>query len=244
MKGFDVSDFLGRLTNGFLLQGVFVTVWLTAAALAGGFALGLILALMRSSKIHALVTAAKFYVWVFRGTPLLIQLIVIFTGLPQIGIKFGVTGSAVLGLILHEAAYLSETVRGGFLSIGQGQWDAARALGLPRRIVLSHVILPQAVRIMLPMLGNQVNGLLKATSITSVISMQELMKNSEMLMQVKFDVLEVYAAAGCYYLALTTAWDTVQSWMERKMGRAYLPPSKSDVTIEVNHTVMIREITT
>jgi len=244
MKGFDVSDFLARLTNGFLLQGAFVTVWLTAAALAGGFVLGLILALMRSSNVRACVAAARFYVWVFRGTPLLIQLIIIFTGLPQIGIRLGVTGSAVLGLVLHEAAYLSETVRGGFLSIGQGQWDAARALGLPRRIVLSHVILPQAIRIMLPMLGNQVNGLLKATSITSVISMQELMKNSEMLMQVNFDVLEVYAAAACYYLALTTAWDAAQSWMERKLGRAYLPASRSDRAIEISHSVMTREITT
>ncbi len=70
------------------------------------------------------------------------------------------------------------------------------------------------------------------------------MKNSEMLMQVKFDVLEVYAAAACYYLALTTAWDAVQSWMERRMGRAYLPPSRSDAAIEINHSAMAREVTT
>lgn len=221
MQGFDVAGFLSNLTNGFLLEGVFVTVWLTAASLAGGFLLGLGIALLRSSKHPVVSGFARFYTWVFRGTPLLIQLIVIYAGLPQVGLKLGVTAAALAGLILHEAAYISEIVRGGFMSVAKGQWDAGKALGVPRTLTLFMIILPQAFRTMLPALGNQVNGLLKATSITSVISMEELMRNSETLMQVKFDVLEVYMAAGAYYLALTTLWDALQRLMERRMERPY-----------------------
>jgi polar amino acid transport system permease protein len=217
MKGFDAADFLANLTNVFLIQGVFVTVWLTAAAIAGGLALGLIVALLRMSTSRAGVAAARIYVWIFRGTPLLIQLVVIYSGLPQIGVKFGVVASALIALTLNEAAYLSEIIRSGFLSVPAGQRDAAVALGLSRGLTVRKVLLPQAVRIILPPLGNSVNSLLKATSITSVISMEELMRRSEMVMQVKFDVLEVFAAAAVYYLALTSLWDWAQRWLEHAM---------------------------
>jgi polar amino acid transport system permease protein len=152
---------------------------------------------------------------------LLIQLVVIYSGLPQVGLKFGVVASALIALILNEAAYLSEIIRSGFLSVPAGQRDAAAALGLSRWLTLWKVLLPQAIRIILPPLGNSVNGLLKATSITSVISMEELMRRSEMLMQVKFDVLEVFAAAACYYLVLTTLWDLVQRGLETRFARGY-----------------------
>ncbi|MBV8165715.1 MAG: amino acid ABC transporter permease [Alphaproteobacteria bacterium] len=221
MKGFDAADFLANLTNLFLIQGVVVTVWLTAAAMAGGLALGLAVALLRMSSNRVCVAGARVYIWLFRGTPLLIQLVVIYTGLPQIGIKFGVVASALIALILNEAAYLSEIIRGGFLAVPVGQRDAAKALGLSPRITLWKVTLPQAARIILPPLGNSVNGLLKATSITSVISMEELMRRSEMLMQLKFDVLEVFAAAALYYLALTSLWDMVQRRLEARLARAH-----------------------
>jgi len=221
MKGFDAADFLANLTNLFLIQGAVVTVWLTGAAIVGGLALGLVVALLRMSANRVCVAAARGYIWLFRGTPLLIQLVVIYTGLPQIGLKFGVIASALLALILNEAAYLSEIIRSGFLSVPVGQRDAAVALGLSRVLTVRKVLLPQAIRIILPPLGNSVNGLLKATSITSVISMEELMRRSEMLMQVKFDVLEVFAAAAVYYLALTSLWDLAQRWLERRYGRAY-----------------------
>jgi polar amino acid transport system permease protein len=224
MKGFDPADFLGNLTNAFLIQGAFVTVWLTAAAIAGGLVLGLVVALLRTSSNRGCIAAARFYIWLFRGTPLLIQLVVIYSGLPQVGLKFGVVASALIALVLNEAAYLSEIIRGGFLSIPTGQRDAAAALGLSRWQALWKVLLPQALRIILPPLGNSVNGLLKATSITSVISMEELMRRSEMLMQVKFDVLEVFAAAALYYLVLTTLWDLVQRWLEARFARGYGAP--------------------
>jgi polar amino acid transport system permease protein len=117
---------------------------------------------------------------------------------------------------------MAEVIRSGFLAVPAGQRDAALALGLPRLLVLRRVLLPQALRTVLPSIGNSVNSLLKATSITSVISMEELMRRSEMLMQVKFDVLEVFAAAAIYYLVLTTLWDRVQVRLERSYGRSLI----------------------
>jgi polar amino acid transport system permease protein len=220
MRGFIIEDFINAITNPFLLTGALVTAGLTVVGLFGGFICGLVLALLRSSPTPVVHRAAQGYIWFFRGTPLLIQMVMIYSGLPQLGIKFGVLTSVIVALVLNEAAYMAEIIRGGFLAIPAGQRDAAKALGLTRWLVLTKVLLPQATRIILPALGNQVNGLLKATSIASVISMEELMRRSEMIMQVKFDVLEVFAAAAVLYLVMTTLWDQVQRWLERRFNRA------------------------
>jgi len=220
MRGFDVADFLNALVNPFILMGAVVTAGLTVVGLFGGFACGLLVALLRSTPNPVVQRLAQGYIWFFRGTPLLIQMVMIYSGLPQIGIRFGVLTSVIVALVLNEAAYMAEIIRGGFLAIPVGQRDAAKALGLSRWQVMSKVLLPQATRVILPALGNSVNGLLKATSIASVISMEELMRRSEMVMQVKFDVLEVFAAAAVLYLVLTTMWDQVQRRLERRFDRA------------------------
>ena len=220
---FDAWAFVGYLDNAFLLRGVAVTVGLTLGSMAGGLLLGTLLALMRSGGGPVLARAAGLYVWVFRGTPLIVQLVIVYTGLPQLGLKFGVVMSAFLALTLNEAAYLSEIIRAGFNGVPPGQADAARALGLNRPRTVWLVTLPQAFRIIIPPLGNSVNGLLKATSITSVISMEELMRRGQMLMQLRFEVLEVYCVVALYYLVLTTLWDIVQRALERRFGRGYAP---------------------
>jgi len=222
MGGFSLADFFDSLTNVFLLRGALVTIGLTAAGMLGGLIVGLLIALLQGSGSRVLVALAKTHVWFFRGTPLLIQMTMIYSGLPQIGIRFGVIPSAVIALVLNESAYMAEVIRGGFLAVPAGQRDAAQALGLPRLLVLRKVMLPQALRTILPSIGNSVNSLLKATSIASVISMEELMRRSEMLMQVKFDVLEVFAAAAVYYLVLTSLWDRVQARLERRYGRGHI----------------------
>jgi polar amino acid transport system permease protein len=227
MAPFNFPDFAGYLVNGFLLGGVVVTIWLTAIPIVAGLMLGMVLALLQTSGNVFLVQAARFYIWIFRGTPLLIQLIIIYTGLPQFGIRLDVVSSALLALALNEAAYLAEIIRSGFLGVPAGQREGALALGLPRWVVLWKVLLPQAFRLMIPPLGNSVNSLLKATSITSVISMEELMRRSQMLMQEKFDVLEVFAAAAVYYLILTTAWGYVQKWLEARFNVSYAVPRKA-----------------
>jgi polar amino acid transport system permease protein len=165
--------------------------------------------------------AAKAYIWIFRGTPLLVQLIIIYTGLPQLGIKFSVIESALLGLILNEAAYLAEIIRSGILGVSAGQSSAARALGLSSFQVMAYIVLPQAIRIIIPALGNSVNGLLKTTSVCSVISMEELLRKTQILIQEKFMVLELFAVAALYYLLMTSIWDIVQRRIERRFGRAY-----------------------
>jgi polar amino acid transport system permease protein len=218
MQFFKPDAFLGYLTNTFLLKGALITVGMTVATALGGLALGIVLAFLRMSNNPVLRQAARFYIWVFRGTPLLIQLVIIFTGLPQLGIRMGVVESSLLALILNESAYMAEIVRSGFLGVPAGQREAAESLGLPGWLVIWKVTFPQAFRLMIPPLGNSVNGLLKATSITSVISMEELLRRSQMIMQEKFEVLEVFAAAAIFYLVMTTTWGLVQTWLERRFG--------------------------
>jgi polar amino acid transport system permease protein len=218
---FDFPAFLSYFDNGFLLRGVGITVLLTVFPMASGLVLGMLVALARASGNRLFSTLAAAYIWVFRGTPLIVQLVIIYTGLPQLGIKFGVVASAFLSLTLNEAAYLAEIIRAGFSGVPEGQRDAANALGLSKFKTLVLVTLPQAFRIILPALGNSVNGLLKATSITSVISMEELMRRGQVLMQIRFDVLEVYCVVAVYYLLLTTLWDFAQRALEKRFNRGY-----------------------
>ena len=228
MRGFDFDAFFGYIPNLYLLEGVVTTVWLTVTAIVGGFFMGLILALAVASGIGPVVRVAKIYVWIFRGTPLLIKLIIIYTGLPRLGIKFTVIESALIGLILNEAAYLAEIIRAGFLSVPQGQTEAAQSLGLRRWHTLRFITMPQAMRLIIPPLGNSVNSLLKATSITSVISMEELLRRSQVLIQLKFEVLEIFSVCALYYLILTSLWDILQRRLERRFGRAYAETRKQN----------------
>ncbi|MCR0982585.1 amino acid ABC transporter permease [Roseomonas populi] len=229
---FDVGAFLSYLTNAYLLEGVGVTIGLTIATMIIGLILGTALALMRMSKSIALSGVAGFYVWVFRGTPLLVQLVLIYTGLPQLGIRLGVLPSALLALSLNEAAYLSETIRGGFNGVAKGQTEAAKALGLSRWMTLRLVLMPQVARLIIPPLGNSLNGLLKATSLASVISLEEVMRRSQVLMQEKFEVLELYCVAAVYYLVLTTLWNLVQVRLERHYGRGYAEVTRKAAPIQ------------
>ena len=222
MKVWHWDGFWGYFTNIYLLEGALWTIGLTLSTLVLGGVLGLLLAVMRLAKHKALSRTALVYVWMFRGTPLLVQLIIIYTGLPQLGlIKFSVIEAAVLGLALNEAAYLSEILRGGILSVPKGQTEAARALGLRPFQIFRQVVMPQALRVIIPPLGNSVNGLLKTTSIASVISMEELLRRGQILMQEKFEVLEVFMVVAVIYLVMTTFWDWVQRHIEAYYGRAY-----------------------
>jgi polar amino acid transport system permease protein len=221
MKGWNWDGFWEYLFNPYLLEGAVTTLGLTAAAIVGGLVLGCLLSALRMARNPLASGAAKAYIWIFRGTPLLVQLIIIYTGLPQLGIKFSVIESALLGLILNEAAYLAEIIRSGILGVSAGQSSAARALGLNSFQVMAYIVLPQAIRIIIPALGNSVNGLLKTTSVCSVISMEELLRKTQILIQEKFMVLELFAVAALYYLLMTSIWDIVQRRIERRFGRAY-----------------------
>jgi polar amino acid transport system permease protein len=221
VRGWNWAGFFDYLTNPYLLEGAVTTLWLTAASISIGLVAGFVLAIMRLSKFKPFFLAASAYIWLFRGTPLLVQLIVIYTGLPQLGVRLSVVASALVGLSLNEAAYLAEIIRAGIGAVPAGQSNAARALGMRDRQTMRYVVIPQALRIIVPPLGNSVNGLLKTTSITSVISMEELLRRTQVLIQERFLVLELFVVAALYYLAMTTCWDFVQRAIERRFGRAY-----------------------
>ncbi|RUM95395.1 amino acid ABC transporter permease [Pseudaminobacter arsenicus] len=215
------EGFFSYLSNEYIFQGAVTTIWLTIAAILLGLLLGLIIALLRMSNVRAFSTFAAVYIWLFRGTPLLVQLIVLYTGLPQMGIRLTVIQAALIGLTLNEAAYLSEIIRAGISAVPVGQQNAARALGFRNYQVMLYVVLPQAFRIIIPPLGNSINSLLKMTSVTSVISMEELLRRTQILIQEKFMVLELFAVAAIYYLALTTLWDFAQRRIEARVSRGH-----------------------
>lgn len=223
MKGWNWEGFWGYFLNAYLLEGALVTIALTVVGLVLGLIVGLVLAVMRMSSYRPLSILAQGYTWIFRGTPLLVQLVIIYTGLPQIhdSLRLDVMQSAVIGLVLNESAYLSEIIRAGIASVAKGQTEAALSLGLTRWRTFRLVVLPQAMRVIIPPLGNSVNGLLKATSIVSVISMEELMRRGQILMQERFQVLEIFIVVAVLYLVMTTAWELVQRRIEAHFGRGY-----------------------
>lgn len=221
MKGWNWEGFFEYLTNYYLFEGALITLGLTVFAISAGLVLGFFIALMRMSSRRFLSAPAVFYIWIFRGTPLLVQLIIIYTGLPQLGIKFTVIQSTLLGLALCEAAYLAEIIRAGITAVSKGQVSAARAIGMTEPQVMRYVIVPQAMRIIIPPLGNSVNSVLKTTSIASIISMDELLRRTQVLIQEKFLVLELFVVAAIYYLVMTSVWDLIQRRIERRFGRAY-----------------------
>jgi len=221
VRGWSWEGFFEYLTNTYMLEGALVTLGLTIAAMSLGLVVGFVIAVMRMCPYKWLNGIAYFYTWLIRGTPLLVQLIIIYTGLPQVGIKFSVLESTLIGRVLNEAAYLSEIIRSGISAVPRGQTNAARAIGMRPWQVMRYIIAPQAARIIIPPLGNSVNGCLKTTSIASVISMEELLRRTQVLIQEKFLVLELFTVAALYYLLMTSVWDFFQRRIERHFGRGY-----------------------
>ena len=215
--------FFEYLVNGLMLQGAWTTIWLSVISMILGLGLGVIAAMMKMYGNRVMRYVAEFYIWIFRGTPILIQLVIIYTGLPQLGIRLNVIESAILGLALNEGAYLAEIIRSGIMSVDKGQTDASRAVGMTWRERMWLVILPQATRTIIPPLGNQFNGMLKTTSLASVISMEELMRNAQMLAQIEFRVLEAYTVAAVWYLLLVTIWGQIQLRIEAHYEKPFGP---------------------
>ena len=232
------SSFFEYLFSPYMLAGAWTTVWLTCVSMTMGVVLGLLACLMRMARHPVPRWSASFYVWLWRGTPLLVQLVIIYTGLPQFGIRLGVIESALLAFSLNEGAYFAEVMRAGITSIGDGQRDAARALGLSPLRTMQLVILPQAARVVLPPLGNQFNGMLKTSSLASVISMEELLRHAQQLAQIEFRVLEAYSVAAMYYIAMTTAWGQVQKTIERIYDRPYARSTQTLATQEVGELAL------
>ena len=201
-----------------LIEGAKMTILLSVLAQALGIMLGLLSALMKLSKLRVLNVISAIYVWLFRGTPLLVQLIVFATGLYQIGIELNLFTAALLAFSLNEGAYMSEIVRAGIQSIDTGQGEAAKALGMTYGLSMRRIILPQAARVILPPTGNEFNNMLKSTSLASTIGISELLQSAQNVNHLYFRTLETFTIASCYYLAMTTVVTWLQGWMESRLG--------------------------
>lgn len=202
----------------FLLQGGIITIELTAITLVLGTLLGVILALMKISGSKILYYIANFYTWVFRGTPLILQLFFFYYALPTMGITFDAFTAAVIGLSLNCGAYMAEIIRGGILSIDKGQFEASKALGYTYFQTMTKIILPQAVRVILPPVGNEFIAMLKDTSLVSTIAMSELMRTATQIASNTFRYGEILFTAAVLYLLMTTVFTSVFSRLEKRLA--------------------------
>jgi cystine transport system permease protein len=204
-----------------MLTGAGYTLMFALASMVGGMALGFPVAVMRMSPWAALRWPATLYVSVMRGTPLLVQIFVIYYGLPTIGIEFTPVTAGVLALSLNAGAYLSESLRGAIDSISTGQWRASFSLGLGYWQTLGHIVLPQALRVAVPSMSNTLISLIKDTSLVSVITMTELMLTTKEVVAATFRPLPLYIAAAAIYWCMSLAFESVQRRAERRLNRAH-----------------------
>jgi polar amino acid transport system permease protein len=203
-------------TLPFLLEGALLAVEISVLAMAGGVVLGLGLALMRLSAFAPIRMTAWTYIWFIRGTPQLLQLVFLYDALPGFGITLDTFTTAVLGFALNEAAFSAEIIRGGILSVNRNQAIAAASLGMGPFLTLRRIILPQAMRAILPGMANDAISMIKGTSIASVIFVNELTFRSQQIVGQNFKFFTVFAAAGLIYLALTSAISMFQAFLERR----------------------------
>ena len=213
-----MTEFLDYLVDPFLWRGLLVAIEITAVSMALALVLGLALALMRESRHAALRLPAAFYTWLMRGTPLLLQLVFLYTALPTMGIRLGPVVTAMIGFTMNEAAFSGEIIRGGIKSVGKTQLVAASSLGMGPVLTLRRVIMPQALRAIVPALGNDAISMLKFTSLASVIAVNELTLRAQTIVATNFEFFPVFLAAGTMYLAATTLMGFGQSALERKFA--------------------------
>ncbi|MGW5660478.1 amino acid ABC transporter permease [Streptomyces sp. NPDC003758] len=214
-------------TSTAVLRGLWLTLWLTAVVMGLGFALGTLLAAARLSANPVLKSVSWGYVWLFRSVPILVQLLFWFNIgalYPHIlGVKtvnlFGPVTVAVVGLTLHEAAYAAEVVRGGILSVDRGQIEAAQALGLSRWQRWWRIVLPQAMRSIVPPAANMLIGTLKGTSIVSVIAVQDLLYSAQLIYHRTYQVIPLLMVATLWYVIVTSVLSVGQYYVEKHYAR-------------------------
>lgn len=202
----------------FLLKGAFMTIELTTFAVVIGIILGTILGLARVSHNKLLNGIAKAYIEFFRGTPLLVQLFLLYFGLPNIGIDISAYFAAILGLGLNSGAYVGEVVRSGIKSIDKGQMEAARSVGMSYPQAMQYVILPQAIKRVIPPLGNEFIALLKDSSLVSVIAVKDLTRQGRLIISRTYESFLIFAAVAVLYLIMTFIMTRIVNYAERRLS--------------------------
>ena len=231
---FDLNFFLDLVFHPSLawIGGLVITIYAAVVAQVIGIVLGVLSALAGMARNTALRSISGSYVWFFRGTPVLVQIFLLYFGTPYLlgvdlfpreyqvgGIDLrGAVIAGILALGINEGAYMSEIVRAGIMSVDPGQTEAAKSLGMTYRLTMSRIVLPQALRVIIPPLGNEFNNMLKTTSLLSVIAVEELFRNAQSIASATFKTFEPYLAVAIYYLVLTTIWGFIQQRIERRLG--------------------------
>ncbi|HVE21440.1 MAG TPA: amino acid ABC transporter permease [Acidocella sp.] len=243
---FDWTYFWAQLItpSGAFLDGLALTVIMSVTAQMLGFVFGLILAFGRLSPNKFFNGAAATYIWVVRGTPLLVQIVFIYSGLAAAGIlnfhdiTFGgitIPGNlqaGILALAVNESAYMAEIYRAGITAVDRGQFEAAKALGMPPGMMMRHVVLPQAFRIILLPIGNQFNIMLKNTTLVSVIGVSEMLLVTETINSATFRTFELYSVLAIYFLLLTSVWNLFMGWAERRFALGRPAAKAMSMTLE------------
>jgi polar amino acid transport system permease protein len=215
-----------------LIGGLAITIYASVIAQFAGVILGTLSALAGMARNPILRVISGFYVWFFRGTPLLVQLFLVYFGTPYLlGVDLfprdvtlgflSLRGAVLAGIValgVNEGAYMSEIVRAGILSVDPGQTEAAKSLGMTYGLTMRRIVLPQALRVIIPPLGNEFNNMLKTTSLLSVIAVEEIFRVADAANSATFKSFEAYFGVALYYLLLTTIWSTIQGVIERRLG--------------------------
>ncbi|WP_022663857.1 amino acid ABC transporter permease [Desulfospira joergensenii] len=235
-----------------LIKGLGNTIVITVLAMVTGLILGIVFAVMRLSKNPVTRWFAGFYIWIFRGTPIYLQLLIWFNlalVFPVINLGFWEGRmvdvmtpffAALLGLGINEGAYMTEIVRGGILSVDQGQLDAASTLGMTRLKAMRRIVLPQAMRVIIPPLGNEFIGLLKTSSMASAIAYTELLHRAQLIYFVNAKVMELLIVATGWYLIVVTILSLIQTVIEDYFSRGQDHPSKRSLVQNFFHFMTLR----
>ena len=214
-----IIEILSSSTLPMLVALAKFTIPLTLISFACGLAIAIVTAIARLSGVKILRLIFGAYVWIFRGTPLLVQLFIVFYGLPAVGITLETWTAAVIAFSLNVGAYASESVRASILSVPRGQWEAAMSLGMTQAQILRRIIAPQAVRISLPPLSNTFIGLVKDTSLAASITMVDMFMVAQRIAARTFEPLLLYVLAALIYLAVCTALTWLQAKLEKSVSR-------------------------
>lgn len=205
----------------FLLKGAYYTLLITIVSMFFGFFIALITAIARLKGNWLLRGIARGYVSIIRGTPILVQLFIIYFGLPDIGITLGPLTAAYISLSINIGAYLSETFRGAILSVSKGQTEAALSLGLTPWQTMYKVVLPQAARVAIPPMGNTFIGMLKETSLVSVVTVTELLRSAQLLIAQYYVAMPFYLAIALMYWIMSLLFSDILNRIEKRLSKAY-----------------------
>jgi amine acid ABC transporter, permease protein, 3-TM region, His/Glu/Gln/Arg/opine family len=201
-----------------LLKASVMTLKLTFLSVVFGTIIGVIVAMVKISSNKFIASIGNFYTWIFRGTPLLLQLFVFYYGFPAVGITLTSMQAAIIGLSINSGAYMAEIIRGGILAIDKGQFEASKALGFTYYQTMKRIVLPQAFRIVIPPVGNEFIAMIKDTSLVSSIAMEELLRSAGLLVSASGNPIGPYLITACLYLLMTTVFTSIFSSIERKLS--------------------------